>query len=489
MLNRPQWQHEDGPMANDLFSRLRRFTIPLFVRLPLAAAALVLAASVIAMQFAFLAQRSDLHVRASGMGNRYTNAIVEKLEPLAKANDLKGIEALFQLEVATNEFDRERVLYFVSGKRKIAVATPAPGQRLEPMPAEVLSSDLGTQMSDDDTHIWAWRPVVATEPDGALVVASLDLARIIGHQQTLMYQMIAICVAVATLAAILCFFLMRRILDPIERVAKHLTLAGQGQLVSIDDANRYDGELQALARSYNTMVAATRDREMMMLTLAEQDRAAVLGRLVASIVHEVRNPLAGMLASIETIRRFGKDPGTREEALALIQRGLNSIGDVIDATLETYRFPRTRRNLTREDLADVEVLIETEARQRGLTFERAISLKGEVGASALEARQILLNLLLNACEATPSGGTVSFAAHMSSDSVEFTISDDGPGLSAGMLDAIGDGSALPENAGLGLPIVLRLVRRLGGRVKARAPHSGGTVFSLSLPIKEAVAAQ
>jgi signal transduction histidine kinase len=58
-----------------------------------------------------------------------------------------------------------------------------------------------------------------------------------------------------------------------------------------------------------------------------------------------------------------------------------------------------------------------------------------------------------------------------------------------MLEAISEGGALPENAGLGLPIVLRLVRRLGGRVKARAPHSGGTVFSLSLPVMEAVAAQ
>jgi signal transduction histidine kinase len=282
---------------------------------------------------------------------------------------------------------------------------------------------------------------------------------------------------------------MRRILDPIERVARHLALAGQGELEPIADTSRYDGELQALAQSFNGMVAATRDREMMMMTLAEQDRAAVLGRLVASIVHEVRNPLAGMLAAIETIRRFGKDASTREEALSLIHRGLNSIGDVIDASLETYRFPRKRRNLTRDDLADVEVLIETEARQRSLTFERAISLKGEVGVSALEARQILLNVLLNACEATPTGGTVSFAAHMSSDAIEFTISDNGPGLSPDMLEAISEGGPLPQDAGLGLPIVLRLVRRLGGRIKARAPHSGGTVLSLSLPVKEAVAAQ
>src|SRR6185369_4729930 len=132
----------------------------------------------------------------------------------------------------------------------------------------------------------AWRPIVANNPDGAMIIAALDVGRIVEHQRTLMYQMIAISVAVATLAAVLCFFLMRRILDPIAGVAKHLSLAGQGQLEPITDLGRYDDELMALCRSFNTMVAATRDREMMMMTLAEQDRAAVLGRLVASIVHE-----------------------------------------------------------------------------------------------------------------------------------------------------------------------------------------------------------
>lgn len=476
-------------MTSGFLSRLRHFSVPLFMRLPLAAAGLVLAASVIAMQFAFLAQRSDLEVRATGMGKRYSMTLADEVAPLAKANNLKAIEALFTTRVTTNEFDRERVLYYIGHDRKIAVGIAAPAHPLEPLPKDVLASDFGTMMSDDGTYVWAWRPIVESDPDGALVVVALDIARIIQIQTTLMYQMIAICIAVATLAAVLCFFLMRRILDPIERVAKHLTLAGQGQLEPIEDARRYDGELQALAQSFNSMVAATRDREMMMLTLAEQDRAAVLGRLVASIVHEVRNPLAGMLAAIETIRRFGKDPATRDEALSLIQRGLNNIGDVIDASLETYRFPRQRRNLTREDLADVEVLIETEARQRGLKFERALSIKGEVAVSALEARQILLNLLLNACEATPAGGTISFAAHTSNDAIEFTISDNGSGLSTEMMDAISEGGPLPQDAGLGLPIVLRLVRRLGGRIKARAPHSGGTVFSLSLPVKEAVPAQ
>jgi signal transduction histidine kinase len=468
---------------------LRRLSVPLFVRLPLAAAGLVLVGSVAAMQFAFLAQGQDLEVRAAGMGKRHISQLATAIAPLATLNDADRIAEALHTEVNDEDYDNERALYYISGQRKVVAAKAANGRQLEALPKEVFQSAAGTHMSEDGTFVWAWRPVASANPNGPLVVAALDTRKIIEHQRTLMWQMIAICIAVATLAAVLCFFLMRRILDPIQRVAKHLALAGQGQLDPIPDTNRYDAELATLAQSFNGMVAATRDREMMMLTLAEQDRAAVLGRLVASIVHEVRNPLAGMLAAIETIRRFGKDAGTREEALSLIQRGLNSIGDVIDATLETYRFPRTRRNLTREDLADVEVLIETEARQRGLTFERAISLKGEVGVSALEARQILLNLLLNACEATPTGGTVSFAEHVSSEAIEFTISDNGPGLSPAMREAISDGGPLPEDAGLGLPIVLRLVRRLGGRIRARAPHSGGTIMSLSLPIREAVAAQ
>ena len=472
-----------------VLSRLRSLTIPLFLRLPLVAAALVLAGSIAAMQFAFLAQRPDLQVRSTAMGKRYVEELAPQLEPLQKGGDLAGVHAMFRSAIAHGDFDRERALYLLSPQRKPLAADAASGQRLEAVPKAVFQSSAGAELGDDNRFVWAWQPVDVTNPNGDILLAALDIGRIIDHQRTLMFQMIAICVAVATLAAVLCFFLLRRILDPIERVARHLALAGQGQLEPITDLRGYDRELLALCQSFNSMVAATRDREMMILTLAEQDRAAVLGRLVASIVHEVRNPLGGMLASIETIRRFGKDASAREEALALIQRGLNSIGGVIDASLETYRFPRMRRNLTREDLADVEVLIEAEARQRGLTFERAISLSGEAAVSALEARQILLNLLLNACEATPAGGTVSLAAHLSEHAIEFTVSDNGPGLSPVMLEAIGERKALPQNAGLGLPIVLRLVHRLNGQIRASAPHSGGTVFSLSLPIKQLVAAQ
>ncbi len=464
------------------------WSIPLFLRLPLVAAALVLAGSVVALQFSLLAQRPDLEARATAMGKRYVASVADQLEPFAISHDSAKLAETLNHVVAGGTFDRPRAVYIVQPEHKVTMGKAAVGQPLVALPHEVFDLDDGAQLSDDGTFVWAWRPIDLKHPDGPTVVAALDIGRILQRQRTLMFQMIGICIAVATLAAVLCFFLMRRIMDPIQRVANHMALAGQGQLEPIADIPS-DRELAALALSFNTMVAATRDREMMLLTLAEQDRAAVLGRLVASIVHEVRNPLAGMLASIETIRRFGKDGDTREEALSLIQRGLNSIGDVIDASLETYRFPRMRRNLTREDLADVETLIEAETRQRNLRFERAISLKGEVNVSALEARQILLNLLLNACEATAAGGIVSFAAHVSGDAIEFTISDSGAGLSPAMIEAIREGTALPPEAGLGLPIVLRLVRRLGGNIRATAPQTGGTVFSLSLPLKEMVTAQ
>ena len=470
-------------------ARLQNLSVPLFLRLPLIAAVLVMGGSIAALQFSFLAQRPDLEARASGMGKRYVETFAREVEPLSKAKDSEGLRKAIHNALTTGEFDRERAIYFLSADKHLVVAESVAGHRLEPLPPEALRSASGTRMSSDDSFVWAWRPALANDPAAGTLVAALDVGRIVERQQTLMFQMIAICIAVAALAAVFCFFLLRRILDPIERVAKHLALAGQGQLEPITDLRRYDRELLALCQSFNSMVAATRDREMMLLTLAEQDRAAVLGRLVASIVHEVRNPLGGMMASVETIRRFGKDATAREEALSLIQRGLSSIGEVIDASLETYRYPRVRRHLRREDLADVEVLIEAEARQRGLNFERAISLNGEVGVSALEARQILLNLLLNACEATPAGGTVMFAAHVSNDAIEFTVSDNGVGLSKEMVEAIGEGGALPENAGLGLPIVLRLVRRLGGTIRASTLHSGGTMFSLSLPLKQLTEAQ
>jgi signal transduction histidine kinase len=104
-------------------------------------------------------------------------------------------------------------------------------------------------------------------------------------------------------------------------------------------------------------------------------------------------------------------------------------------------------------------------------------------------RQIVLNLLLNACQASPVGGTVSLRAVASDQALAISVSDQGPGLPPAALEAILSGSsgdAAPEVSslarGLGLWTAARLAKRLGGQlVGSRAPH-GGALVELTIPL-------
>ncbi len=89
--------------------------------------------------------------------------------------------------------------------------------------------------------------------------------------------------------------------------------------------------------------------------LAQRERESMLGRLAATVAHEVRNPLGGMSTALDTVRKFGDDLAARAKALDLIERGLWSIGNVVNSVLAFHRMPSDSRKLTRGDLDDLRI--------------------------------------------------------------------------------------------------------------------------------------
>ena len=92
--------------------------------------------------------------------------------------------------------------------------------------------------------------------------------------------------------------------------------------------------------------------------LAERERESVLGRLAATVAHEVRNPLGGMTTALDTVRKFGDNPDVRGKSLDLIERGLWSIRNVVGSVLAFHRMPPDTRRLAQGDLDDLRLLIE-----------------------------------------------------------------------------------------------------------------------------------
>jgi two-component system, OmpR family, sensor kinase len=205
------------------------------------------------------------------------------------------------------------------------------------------------------------------------------------------------------------------------------------------------------------------------------------------MAHEINNPLGGILNAVDTLKQHGGRPEVRSRTLDLIERGLKGIRDVVRTTLVTYRADHDgTRSLQPEDIDDLKLLIGPEVNRKNLTLNWSNAAYGERPVPASVVRQVLLNLLLNAANASPVGGTISLAAYVEDNCLRVRVEDDGPGLSSvGRQVLEGSVSQMPpasaSGSGLGLWMVRRLLKDVGGTVSISAREPTGTSLQISIP--------
>jgi signal transduction histidine kinase len=338
----------------------------------------------------------------------------------------------------------------------------------------------------DEKHGIAWlgRSVTGeTEPVGRLV-AALDIGPMLAARARLSWTIVAADLLLAGLFAVLTWLVLRRLGKPLRTLVERLSEAAHrtpgrlpdGMLAAADPRTA-----QVLA-AYNRMVDGLRERERLAAELAERDQAAALGRLSATIAHEVRNPLGGLATAVSTLRRFGDRPEVREESLAFLERGIGALDRIVTSTLNVYR-PEDDRRLTRSDLEDLRHLVRPAAERGGVAVELDLDLPGEeLSLGSGGVRQVLLNLLLNACAATPPGGRVGLSVRIDGAEMVCEVTDEGPGLDPARLDAGGRGADKPSRR-LGLDVVVGLLGSLDARASVTARPGGGTAVRLAIPLQ------
>ena len=259
------------------------------------------------------------------------------------------------------------------------------------------------------------------------------------------------------------------------------------------------GELQQIREGLEREVDArgTRLRQAEQ-RLIQSDRMATLGRLCASVAHEINNPLSGVLNLATLMQRLLRDDGVPKERVADFRRYLELVGT------ETARAGRivsdllsfSRRGTPQRapaDLADV--------------VRRTLSLVGhKLALGKVEARteldpglplvhcdrsqieQVVINLVMNAAEAMPQGGVVTVRTRASPDrtSVLLEVEDTGTGIPQDVLPRIFDPFFSTKEAGksvgLGLTVVYGIVDAHGGEIDVRSEVGRGTAFTVRLPL-------
>ena len=201
------------------------------------------------------------------------------------------------------------------------------------------------------------------------------------------------------------------------------------------------------------------------------------------MAHEVNNPLAGMLSAIDTIQAYGHEPAVLQASLDFLKRGLAGIRNVVGATVVTYKGGSETGVLTRIDL-DLRFLVQHESEARHLRLGWDNRLAEPLSIDGPAVRQITLNLLLNACAASPDGGFVGVTMSQCAGKLEIAVTDSGPGLPEDMAELLHQDALAPPSPGskgLGLWTTGHLIGRLGGQVGVEYPGIGTRVV-VNLPV-------
>jgi signal transduction histidine kinase len=217
------------------------------------------------------------------------------------------------------------------------------------------------------------------------------------------------------------------------------------------------------------------------------DRLAALGGLAAEIAHEVRNPLATLQTFLQLLPERREDPEFLTRYVDVVTGELRRMDRLLDRIVETARPAGDDDDASAEvgpSLDAVCELLRPRAVARGvsLTLDAQAALRVPLSEDAL--RQVLLNLVQNAIDATPPGGGVTARVAGRGGQVTVRVSDAGPGIPPALRERIFEPffSTRPERAGgLGLAITRRIVEESGGAIEVDAAPGGGSEFRVRLP--------
>jgi signal transduction histidine kinase len=256
-----------------------------------------------------------------------------------------------------------------------------------------------------------------------------------------------------------------------------LILANQ-LAVSVENARLFEREKAA----YQELAKTQRQ-------LIQSEKLAALGQLSARVAHEVNNPLGIIKNYLELLAQESQGAGSETEYVTIVREEVDRIAKIVRQLLDFYR-PDSGET-TEVDAIDVLdetlLLVSVQLDRKAITVVRNLRAPiSTVKASPEQLKQVFLNLLVNARDFTPDGGTITVSTDAVNGDLVIRFADTGPGIAdedlPNLFEPFYTTRRNASGTGLGLAVCESIVRRHGGSISAANQPGGGAVFTLTIPL-------
>jgi signal transduction histidine kinase len=269
------------------------------------------------------------------------------------------------------------------------------------------------------------------------------------------------------------------LLNVVGRAAEKKRLTDEKRRLE-EEIKRYAEELEMRVAERTAELVETHQR------LVTQERIAALGRAAAQVAHEVKNPLAGLL--LYSLHLKSKAKNFSESEINLVDKIVDTINHLNSRVEQILGFARpvsltVRSENLNQIINDILDLLRPQLTANKVEVRLSLGQPFFVSIDESSMRGALMNLMLNAIEAMPQGGTLSVAAEQVDEMIRLEIADTGQGMSEEEAKKILEPfyTTKPQGLGLGMPYAKRIIDQHGGKISLSSRPGEGTTISVTLP--------
>jgi signal transduction histidine kinase len=294
--------------------------------------------------------------------------------------------------------------------------------------------------------------------------------------------------AVALLGVLLAYILIKQILVPIRQLALSSAPAEPGA--------RVPDEVEALSSRMHSLIEdvgqVQTELERSQEHLLQSGKWAMVGKLAAGVAHSIRNPLTSVNMRLFSLKRSLAMSQSQQEDFEVISEEIRHIDTIVRNFLEFSRPPKLKmQRVSPSAVVDMALVLlryrlESYGVEVKLIREHRLP---EIWADPDQLKEVLVNLVLNACEVMVNGGVITIREEENlspplGPAAVIRVSDNGPGIPESVRDKVFQPffSSKEEGTGLGLSIATRIIEDHGGRLELESKPNEGATFVIILPL-------